>query len=286
MLTQPAAREKVTVTTLFEKMRKGERITMLTAYDYPLGLVEERAGIDIILVGDSLGMTVLGYESTLPVTMDEMVNHAAAVRRAAPTVFLIGDMPYMTYQPSVETAIRQAGRFMAEAGCDCVKLEGGSNVLDVIAGLTKATIPVMGHIGLTPQSMAMLGGFKAQGRTADAALRLIKDAKALEEVGICSLLVEAVPEPVTEIIAKRSSVPVVGIGSGAKCHGQCLIIHDMVGFFDRFTPKFVKKYADVNAVIAKALEEFKGDVAAGTFPAREHRYTIPTTELQRLREML
>lgn len=285
MSIQPT-RNKVTIHTLFEKMRSGQQITMLTAYDYPLGLVEEKAGIDIILVGDSLGMTVLGYDTTLPVQMDEMVTHAAAVRRAAPTAFLIGDMPYMTYQPSVETAIRQAGRFMAEAGCDCVKLEGGSNVLDVVAGLTKATIPVMGHIGLTPQSMAQLGGFKAQGRSAEAALRLINDAKALEEAGICSLLVEAVPEPVTEIIARRSTVPVVGIGSGGKCHGQCLIIHDMVGFFDRFTPKFVKKYADVNAVILKALEEFKADVAGGAFPAREHRYTIPTAELNLLREML
>lgn len=279
-------RAKVTIHTLFEKMESGQKITMLTAYDYPLGLVEERAEIDIILVGDSLGMTVLGYDTTLPVTMDEMVTHAAAVRRAAPTAFLIGDMPYMTYQPGVETAVRQAGRFMAEAACDCVKLEGGRNVVDIVAGLTKATIPVMGHIGLTPQSTAQLGGFKAQGRSAEAAMRLIEDAKLLEDAGICLLLVEAVPEPVTEIIARRSSVPVVGIGSGAKCHGQCLIVHDMVGFFDRFTPKFVKKYADVNAVILKALEEFKGDVDGGTFPAREHRYTIPTAEFRRLREML
>ncbi|MDP2873332.1 MAG: 3-methyl-2-oxobutanoate hydroxymethyltransferase [Bacillota bacterium] len=287
MSTQaPAPRPKVTVFTLHEKMAKGEKITMLTAYDYPLGLLEERAGIDIILVGDSMGMTVLGYETTLPVTMDEMVNHAAAVRRGAPSAFLIGDMPYMTYQPSVESAIRNAGRFMAEAGCDCVKLEGGSNVVDIIHGLVKATIPVMGHIGLTPQSLAQLGGFKAQGRTAETALQLIKDAKALEEAGVCSLLVEAVPEPVAGIIAQRSQVPVIGIGSGARCHGVCLIVHDMLGFFDRFTPRFVKKYADLNGVIGGALQAFKDDVAGGGFPAKEHNYGMPAAEMARLREMI
>jgi 3-methyl-2-oxobutanoate hydroxymethyltransferase len=285
MSTQPG-RAKVTIHTLHEKMAKGEKITMLTAYDYPLGLLEERAGIDIILVGDSMGMTVLGHETTLPVTMDEMVNHAAAVRRGAPTAFLIGDMPYMTYQPSVESAIRNAGRFMAEAGCDCVKLEGGSNVVDIVQGLVKATIPVMGHIGLTPQSLAQLGGFKAQGRTAETALQLIKDAKALEEAGICSLLVEAVPEPVTEIIAQRSSVPIIGIGSGALCHGILLIVHDMLGFFDRFTPRFVKKYADLNSVIGEALQAFKTDVVTGGFPTKEYNYGMPAAEMARLREML
>ncbi len=279
-------RQKVTIHTLHEKMHRGEQITMLTAYDYPLGLLEERAGIDIILVGDSMGMTVLGYETTLPVTMDEMVNHAAAVRRAAPTAFLIGDMPYMTYQPSVETAIRNAGRFMAEAECDCVKLEGGANVADVVRGLVKATIPVMGHIGLTPQSLAQLGGFKSQGRSAETAQRLIQDAKVLEEAGICSLLVEAVPEQVCEIIAKRSSVPVISIGSGGKCHGNLLIVHDMLGFFDRFTPRFVKKYADLNRVILEAISQFKQEVESGAFPAKEHCYGIPAAELKRLREML
>ena len=280
------ARPKVTIHTLRDKMQRGEQITMLTAYDYPLALLEERAGIDIILVGDSMGMTVLGYETTLPVTMDEMVNHAAAVRRAAPTAFVIGDMPYMSYQPSVETAVRNAGRFMAEAGCDCVKLEGGDNVADIVAGLVKATIPVMGHIGLTPQSLAQLGGFKSQGRSAEAALKLIHDARSLEEAGICSLLVEAVPEQVCEMIAKRSSVPVISIGSGGKCHGNLLIVHDMLGFFDRFTPRFVKKYADVNSVILGAVTQYKHEVESGAFPAKEHCYGIPSAELKRLREML
>jgi 3-methyl-2-oxobutanoate hydroxymethyltransferase len=285
-MTETGPRPKVTIHTLLDKMHRGAQISMLTAYDYPMGLLEERAGIDIILVGDSMGMTVLGYETTLPVTMDEMVSHAAAVRRAAPTAYLVGDMPYMSYQPSVESAIRNAGRFMAEAGCDCVKLEGGSNVVETVAGLVRATIPVMGHIGLTPQSLAQLGGFKSQGRSAEAAMRLIHDARALEEAGASLLLVEAVPEQVTEIIAKRSSIPIISIGAGGKCHGNLLIVHDMLGFFDRFTPRFVKKYADLNAVILEALTTFKQEVESGVFPAKEHMYPMPGAELKRLREML
>ena len=283
---QGTARPKVTIHTLLEKMQRGEQISMLTAYDYPMALLEERAGVDIILVGDSMGMTVLGYDTTLPVTMDEMITHAAAVRRAAPSAYLVGDMPYMSYQPSIESAIRNAGRFMAECGCDCVKLEGGSNVADVVAGLVKATIPVMGHIGLTPQSLAQLGGFKSQGRSAEAALYLIQEAKALEEAGASLLLVEAVPERVTEIMAQRSSIPIIGIGAGGKCHGNLLIVHDMLGFFDRFTPRFVKKYADLNSVILAAVQEYIEDVRTGAFPAKEHCYPMPREEWERLQEML
>lgn len=285
-MSATAQRPKVTIHTLLEKMERGEQITMLTAYDYPIALLEERAGIDIILVGDSLGMTVLGYETTLPVSMDEMINHAAAVRRAAPTAYLVGDMPYMSYQPSVETAIRNAGRFMAEAGCDCVKLEGGANVADVVSGLVKATIPVMGHIGLTPQSLAQLGGFKSQGRSAETAKRLIEDARALEEAGASLLLVEAVPEAVTEIMAKRSRIPVISIGSGGKCHGNLLIVHDLLGFFDRFTPRFVKKYADLNRVILDAISAYRDEVVSGAFPAKEHCYPMPGVELRKLRDMM
>jgi 3-methyl-2-oxobutanoate hydroxymethyltransferase len=251
---------------------------MVTGYDYPLALAEEKAGVDIILVGDSLGMTVLGYDSTLPVRMDTMIDHAQAVRRAAPTAYVIGDMPYLSYQISIEQAIANAGRFMKEAGCDAVKLEGGRNVVDVVAALTKATIPVMGHIGLTPQSIAMLGGFKSQGRSLSAAEALIEDAKALEEAGAVALLVEAVPPEVAKIITARANIPVIGIGAGPYCHGQCLIVHDMLGFFEAFTPKFVKKYADLNSIIVKALQEYISDVKSGAFPAPEHCYKMQPGE--------
>ncbi|MDK2856688.1 MAG: 3-methyl-2-oxobutanoate hydroxymethyltransferase [Bacillota bacterium] len=271
-------RSKVTITTLREKVARGEKITMVTGYDYPLALAEEKAGVDIILVGDSLGMTVLGYDSTLPVRMDTMIDHAQAVRRAAPTAYVIGDMPYLSYQISIEQAIANAGRFMKEAGCDAVKLEGGRNVVDVVAALTKATIPVMGHIGLTPQSIAMLGGFKSQGRSLSAAEALIEDAKALEEAGAVALLVEAVPPEVAKIITARANIPVIGIGAGPYCHGQCLIVHDMLGFFEAFTPKFVKKYADLNSIIVKALQEYISDVKSGAFPAPEHCYKMQPGE--------
>ncbi len=216
-------RKKVTILTLQEKMAAGEQITMITGYDYPMALMQEKAGMDIILVGDSLGMTVLGFDSTLPVGMDTMIDHAKAVRRGAPTAYVIGDMPYMSYQISIEQAIKNAGRFMQEAGCDAIKLEGGSNVVDIVEALTKATIPVMGHIGLTPQSIAMLGGFKSQGRSLEAAEKLIDDAKALEEAGIVTLLIEAVPPEVGRIITEQANVPVIGIGAGPHCHGQLLI---------------------------------------------------------------
>ncbi|MCR4397627.1 MAG: 3-methyl-2-oxobutanoate hydroxymethyltransferase [Firmicutes bacterium] len=279
-------REKVTIPALYEKMRKGQKITMLTCYDYPTALLEEKAGIDIILVGDSLGMTVLGYDSTLPVTMDIMIPHTQAVRRGAPTAFLIGDMPYMSYQVSVEEAVRNAGRFMQEAGCDAVKLEGGSNVVDVVRALTKATIPVMGHLGLTPQSLSMLGGFKSQGRSADAAKKVIDDAKLLEEAGAFSILLEAVPPEVGKIVTERANVPIISIGAGPHCHGQLLIIHDMLGFFDRFTPKFVKKYCNINEIILKVLEEYVKDIETGAFPEPQHCYTMKAGEHEKLLELL
>ncbi|HHY92695.1 MAG TPA: 3-methyl-2-oxobutanoate hydroxymethyltransferase [Firmicutes bacterium] len=275
-------RAKVTISTLREKVARGEKITMLTGYDYPLALAEEAAGVDIILVGDSLGMTVLGYDSTLPVRMDTMIDHAQAVRRAAPTAYVIGDMPYLSYQISVEQAVANAGRFMKEAGCDAVKLEGGRNVVDVVAALTKATIPVMGHIGLTPQSIAMLGGFKSQGRNLAAAESLIEDAKALEAAGAVALLLEAMPPEVGKIITERANIPVIGIGAGPYTHGQLLIVHDMLGFFDAFTPKFVKKYADLNGVIRTALAEYVADVQSGAFPAPEHCYKMQAGEAEAL----
>lgn len=271
-------RKKVTIHDLMEKKRQKRPITMLTAYDFPLGLLEERAGIDIILVGDSLGMTVLGYDSTLPVTMDVMIPHAQAVRRAAPGAFLVGDMPYMSYQISIEKAIANAGRYMAEAGCDAVKLEGGRNVVPIVKALTQATIPVMGHIGLTPQSIAQLGGFRAQGRTADNAIALVEDALALQEAGIVLLLVEGVPPEVSKVITAKLRVPVIGIGAGPDCDGQLLIVHDMLGFFDQFTPKFVKSYANLNELILEALKAYIRDVESKAFPEPQHCYTMKEGE--------
>ncbi len=278
--------EKVTIHTLLEKKRKRKPITWLTAYDYPMAQMEEKAGIDIILVGDSIGMTTFGYESTLPVTMDIMISHTAAVRKGAPNVFLIGDMPYMSYQVSIEEAIRNAGRFMAECGCDAVKLEGGREMLDVVKAIVKATIPVVGHLGLTPQSIAMLGGFKAQGRDASTALRIIEDAKALEEAGICLLLLEAVPPEVGKVITEKASIPVCGIGAGPHVDGQCLIVHDMLGMFEAFTPKFVKRYATIGEQIVKALGDFREDVEKGAFPGPEHCYGMPKEEVEKLRGLL
>ena len=247
---------------------------------------EEKAGIDIILVGDSIGMTTYGFDSTLPVTMDLIIPHTKAVRKGAPNVFLIGDMPYMTYQISAQEAVRNAGRFMAECGCDAVKLEGGREVLDTVKALIKATVPVVGHLGLTPQSIAMLGGFKAQGRDAAAAVRLIEDARLIEEAGACMILLEAVPPEVGRIVTERAQVPVVGIGAGPHVDGQCLIVHDMLGMFEAFTPKFVKKYASIGEQIVKALKEFSQDVARRGFPAPEHCYKMPEPEFLKLQDLL
>jgi 3-methyl-2-oxobutanoate hydroxymethyltransferase len=265
-------------------MLNNEKITMITGYDYPMALAEEKAGIEIILVGDSMAMTVFGYDSTLPVTMDMMVEHAKAVRRATPNAYLIGDMPYMSYQISIQEAIKNAGRFMREAACDAVKLEGGSNVVDIVEALTKATIPVMGHIGLTPQSIAMLGGFKAQGRDFMAAERLIKDAKLLEEAGAVLLLIEAVPPEVAKIITKRANIPIIGIGAGPDCHGQLLIAHDMLGYFDAFIPKFVKKYADINEIMVEAFKKYAEEIKSNEFPGPEHCYKIAPEAIERLLE--
>lgn len=278
--------KKVTAHTLIEKKKAKQPITWLTAYDFPMAQFEEKAGIDIILVGDSIGMTTYGFDSTLPVTMDLLIPHTRAVRKGAPNVFLIGDMPYMSYQVSAQEAVRNAGRFMAECGCDAIKLEGGREMLDTIKAILRATVPVVGHLGLTPQSIAMLGGFKAQGRDAETAVRLIEDAKLLEEAGVCMILVEAVPPEVGQIIAERAQIPIVGIGAGPHVDGQCLIVHDMLGMFEAFTPKFVKKYANIGEQIVKALKDFMQETAQGVFPAPEHGYKMPEPELRKLEELM
>jgi 3-methyl-2-oxobutanoate hydroxymethyltransferase len=278
--------KKVTVHTLIEKKKAKQPITWLTAYDFPMAQFEEKAGIDIILVGDSIGMTTFGFTSTLPVTMDLLIPHTQAVRKGAPNVFLIGDMPYMTYQVCPKEAVRNAGRFMAECGCDAIKLEGGREVLDTIQAILRATVPVVGHLGLTPQSIAMLGGFKAQGRDAAAAMRLIEDARLLEEAGVSMILLEAVPPEVAKIVTERAQIPIVGIGAGPHVDGQCLIVHDMLGMFEAFTPKFVKKYAKIGEQIVSALKEFTADVARGGFPSPEHCYKMPEAELHKLEQLL
>ncbi len=275
---------KITIHTLREKKAKGEPMTFLTGYDFPVAMLEQKAEIDVILVGDSLGMVVYGYDSTLPVTMDLMIPHVRAVRKGAPDVYLVGDMPYMSYQPSIVDAIRNGGRFMAE-GCDCVKLEGGREMAQTIRAMVDATIPVMGHMGLTPQAAAQLGGYKAQGRDIATAKRLVEDASILEDAGVCSILLEAVPAEVGEIITRRASVPIFGIGAGPHCDGQVLVIHDMIGMMDRKPAKFVKKYGEAWKLITEALQEFKTEVHNRAFPAPEHCYPMPPDVAAELKKL-
>jgi 3-methyl-2-oxobutanoate hydroxymethyltransferase len=276
-ITTPV-RKKVTTLSLRQKKANGELVTMLTAYDYPTALAMDAAGLDAILVGDSLGMVVLGYPNTLPVTMDEMLHHCRAVGRGAKTALLIGDMPFMSYQVSAGDAVRNAGRFLQEGSMDAVKLEGGRERLDAIRAIVGAGIPVMGHIGLTPQSVHQLGGFRPQGRDARAARRLLEDAILLEEAGCFSLVLESVPARLAQMISRRLSIPTIGIGAGAGCDGQVLVTHDLLGLFDRFTPKFVKKYANFHAEMERAFRDFIDDVETKTFPALEHTVEMPDEE--------
>jgi len=274
----PATRKKVTTLTYRQKKERGEIITMLTAYDYPTAIAMDKAGVDSILVGDSLGMVVLGYENTLPVTMEEMLHHCRAVARGAKTALLIGDMPFMSYQVSVEEATRNAGRFLQQGGMDAVKLEGGRERADAIRSIVSAGIPVMGHLGLTPQSVHQLGGFRAQGKTAIAAKRLVEDALLLEAAGCFSIVLESVPARLAELISKKISIPTIGIGAGLGCDGQVLVTHDLLGLFERFTPKFVKKYANFHGEMQKAFGDFIEDVESKRFPAQEHTVEMDDKE--------
>lgn len=277
---------KLAIPDLLDMVARGEKIVFLTAYDHPTALLEDRAGVDMILVGDSAAMCMLGHKTTLPATMDFMVSITAAVSRAVRRAFVVGDMPYMSYQPSNEVAVKNAGRFIAEGGADAVKLEGGARMAERVEAIVKAGIPVMGHIGLTPQAASAIGGLKAQGRTAQTAKQLIDDAKILEEAGAFSILLEAIPARVAELIVKRAKVPILGIGSGPACHGQLLIVHDILGLFEAFTPKFVKRYADVASVMRQAFENYACEVREGKFPGPEHTYKIPREEWEALQEML
>lgn len=279
-------RRKLTIPDLLDMVARGEKITFLTAYDYPTALLEDRAGVDMILVGDSAAMCMLGHKTTLPATMDFMVTITAAVSRAATRAFVVGDMPYMSYQPSNEIAVMNAGRFIAEGGADGVKLEGGARMAARVEAIVKAGIPVMGHIGLTPQAASLIGGLKAQGRSAQTAKQLIEDAKTLEEAGAFAILLEAIPARVAELIVKRAKIPILGIGSGPACHGQLLIVHDILGLFEAFTPKFVKRYADVASVMHQAFLDYVREVKEGQFPGPEHTYKMPKEEWEALVALL
>jgi 3-methyl-2-oxobutanoate hydroxymethyltransferase len=283
----PDPHKKITLPYLFEKVAKGEPITWLTCYDYPTAYLQEQAGIEMILVGDSLGMTMLGYDSTLPVTMDDMIRHSQAVRRGAPTAFVIGDMPYMTYQPSIETAIRNAGRFMAEAGMDAIKLEGGAFMADRIAGIVGAGIPAIGHLGLTPQSVSALGGFKLQGKSAALAKRIVDDAQALQEAGAFMILLEMVPDRLCQLITSRArDCIIMSLGSGPHAHGQLLIYHDMFGLYPRFKPRMAKMFANAGEVILNGLQSYHDEVIGKKFPQKENWFTMPDEEYDELIKML
>lgn len=280
------SRKKVTLPVLFDKMAKGVPLTMVTCYDYPMAYLVEQAGIDIVLVGDSLGMTILGFDSTLPVTMNDMIRHAAAVRRGTPNGWLIGDMPYMSYQASDESAVLNAGRFMAEAACDGIKLEGGVEVCSRVRAIVAAGIPAMGHLGLTPQSVSSLGGFRLQGKSATQAKKIVDDAKALEDAGAMAILLELVPDQVCQIITERAKVPIISLGSGPNAHGQLLIFHDMFGLYPRFTPKMAKKYGDAGKVIGDGLKEYVSEVTSKKFPDPERYFGIKEDELAELKRLI
>jgi 3-methyl-2-oxobutanoate hydroxymethyltransferase len=271
-------RKKTTTLTFRRKKQHGEPIAMLTAYDYPTALIADQAGIDSILVGDSLGMVVLGYPNTLSVTMEDMLHHCKAVARGSTYALLVGDMPFMSYQTSPQDALCNAGRFLQEAGMDAVKLEGGRERLEAVRTIVTAGIPVMGHLGLTPQSVHQLGGFRPQGRDATAAQRLLEDALLLQEAGCFSIVLESVPARLATLISQRLEIPTIGIGAGAGCDGQVLVTHDMLGLFDRFTPKFVKKFADLHSEMRRAFTLYKAEVEARTFPAVEHTVDMPDEE--------
>ncbi|HOE58141.1 MAG TPA: 3-methyl-2-oxobutanoate hydroxymethyltransferase [Bacillota bacterium] len=266
--------KKKSILDFYEMKKKGEKVSWITAYDFPMASFAEEAGLDMILVGDSLGMVVLGYEGTIPVTMDDCISHCQAVRRGAPNVFVIGDMPFGSYQTTDGEAVANAVRFLKEASCDAIKLEGGRRVISKIRAIADAGIVVFGHIGLTPQSSGQLGGFKAQGRTVESARELIKDAIMIEEAGARALLLEAVPPELTEFICSKLTIPVYSIGAGLPCDGQLVICGDMLGLFQAFTPKFVKKYADVAGVIINAFKEYVEDVKTEKFPEDKHVYHI------------
>lgn len=264
--------KKLTIPDILNR-KGGEKLTMLTAYDVSMARLLDSVGVDMILVGDSLGMVVLGYESTVPVTMDEMIHHCCAVRRGT-SAFLVGDMPFLSYQVSLADSIKNAGRFFKEAECDAVKLEGGPKVCEVVQAIVKAGMPVMGHIGLTPQTAGNLGGYKVQGKDVDSARRLLADAKALQEAGVFSIVMECIPDKLAKVITESVSVPTIGIGAGVHCDGQVLVTHDLLGMFEKFVPSFVKSYVSLAPQIKEAISSFSEEVKSGGFPDEAHSFTM------------
>lgn len=261
-----------TIQDCLKKKKEGKKITMLTAYDYPFARIVDEAGIDVILVGDSLGMVVQGLENTLPVTMDEMIYHTKMVTRAVKSAMVMGDMPFMSYQTGMKDAVRNAGRFLKEAGASAVKMEGGAEIAEHIQAMTKSDIPVMAHIGLTPQSIHRMGGYKVQGKSDEAAKKLIEEAHIVEEAGAFSLLLEAIPMNLARTISKELSIPTIGIGAGPHCDGQVLVLHDVIGLFERFVPKFIKQYTNVKEDALQAIKTYKEEVEKGLFPSKEQSF--------------
>jgi 3-methyl-2-oxobutanoate hydroxymethyltransferase len=278
--------KNVTIPDIQQAKVEGRKLVMLTAYDYPFGLLADQAEIDMVLVGDSLGMVVMGLDGTVEVTMEDMIHHIKAVVRGCKGPLVIGDMPFMSYNTSIREAIHNAGRLMKEGGCDAIKLEGGLNFVPTVAAIVKAGIPVQGHIGLTPQTASALGGFKMQGKDAAAAKQIIDDARGLEDAGVYSIVLEAVPAPLGKLVSEAVTVPIIGIGAGPDVDGQVLVTHDMVGLFDKFIPKFVKQYTQIRTNILDAMQAYKKDVQAAAFPGPEHSFKMPAETLDQLKAMI
>lgn len=276
--------KKVTTAELKEKKQKGEKISMLTAYDYSQAKIVDEAGVDMILVGDSLGMVVLGYENTLSVTLEEMIHHGKAVLRGSQRAMVVMDMPFMTYQVNRDEALKNAGRLIQETGAHAVKVEGGEEILEAVKGIAGAGIPVMGHLGLTPQSVGQLGGYKVQGKDIQAAKKMIKDARALEEAGAFSLVLECVPWQVASFIRDQVSIPVIGIGAGKECDGQVLVFHDVLGLFDEFRPKFVKEYQNLRDKMIVGIKDYIDEVREGKFPGEEHIFNMEEEAVKQLEQ--
>ena len=279
-------RTKVTIPDVLQAKKDGRKLAMVTAYDYPFGLMADEAEVDMVLVGDSLAMVVMGLEGTVPVTMEHMLHHIQAVARGCKRALLVGDMPFMSYNTSIRDAIINSGRMLKEGGCEAVKLEGGIDFVPTVQAIVKAGIPVQGHVGLTPQTAGALGGFKLQGKDAEAAMKIIDDAKALEDAGVFSIILEKVPAPLGKLVAESVKVPVIGIGAGVDVDGQVLVIHDMLGLFDKFVPKFVKQYAQIRTQIIDAVSQYKKEVRSGEFPGPEHSFDMPKENLEQLKKQM
>ncbi len=275
-------KDKINVSEIRRMKNAGRKITCVTSYDYTSAALAEKAGIDLILVGDSAGMVVLGYETTIPVTVDEMILFSKAVTRGNKRSLIVGDMPFMSYQANNEDAVRNAGRFVKEGGVDAVKLEGGHRMRERVEALTNTAIPVVGHIGLTPQTSPLWGGYRVQGRTSDDAEEIIKDAKAIEKAGAFAVVIEMVTSEVAKRVTEQLSIPTIGIGSGQHCDGQIVVLHDILGLYEKFTPKFIKKYANLSAEIQSALEAYRDDVVTGKFPGEEHTFHMKTNKAQQI----